>query len=65
MNIRRYVYGWAMWVRCFRMMRAKKHGAGKAKLIHAIRCAACYRSVVDGQFRDPPVFPAYLRRWSR
>jgi hypothetical protein len=50
-NIRRYIYGWQMWLRAFCMARAKRHGAGRARLIHAIRAGACYRSIVDGQFR--------------
>lgn len=64
MNIVRYIRGWMAFVRTFRLMRAKRHGAGRARLIHCIRGGACSRSIVDGQFRRPPVFPRFMTKYS-
>lgn len=63
--IRRYLYGWACWLEGFRKARAKKRGAGPQRLRNALKTAAGYRFLVDGQFRAPRRFPRYLRRLRR
>lgn len=60
--MRRYCRGWLMALRGYRMARRKKHGAGKASVSNAIKIAACYRFIVDGQHREPMRIPFYLRR---
>jgi len=54
--IRRYLHGWYMWARALRMARRKRHGAGAMKWKYALRMAASYRWLVDGQMRGgrPP-----------
>lgn len=59
--MRRYVYGWLCWCEGFRKARRKRHGAGPSSLRQALRIAACYRFVADGQHRTPPRLPRYLR----
>jgi len=62
MTYSRYIYGWQCWWEGLRKARAKRHGAGKQKWRYALKTAACYRYLVDGQHRTPPRFPRYLRR---
>lgn len=66
----RYVYGWFIFWRAFRMQRRKKHGAGKQNVRSAVYIAMCARWIVDGQHRggrDPRMpcgirFSEYLRK---
>lgn len=58
---RRWLYGWLMWARAVRMMRTKKHGAGKQPWLYAFRMGAAYRWIVDGQMRNGQP-PKFLRR---
>lgn len=64
-QIGRYVYGWQCFFRTLRMARAKKHGAGKQTWENAIKSAACYRYIVDGQFKTPPRVPRWMRGLGR
>lgn len=57
----RYLYGWFMFVRAFRMARAKKHGAGQQSLVNAFKMGAAYRFIVDGQHKRPVRPPFYLK----
>jgi hypothetical protein len=62
MNLRRYIHGWSCWWEGFRGARRKKHGAGPQRWSHALKTAACFRHIADGQHCDPPRIPRYLRR---
>ena len=59
----RYIRGWIAAARAYRMARRKKHGAGRSPVANAIKIAAGYRFIVDGQFRKPMRVPFYLRSW--
>lgn len=59
--MRRYLYGWKCWLEGLRKARAKRHGAGKQPWPLALKTAACYRYLVDGQHLRPPRPPRYLR----
>lgn len=59
----RYWHGWASALRAYRMARTKKHGAGRSPVMHALKIAAGYRFIVDGQHRTPMRVPLYLRRF--
>ena len=58
--LRRYVYGWQCFARAYRMARRKKHGAGRMRLLYALRMGACFRFIADGQFCNRP--SGYLGR---
>ena len=61
-GMRRYLHGWQCWWEGLRKARRKKHGAGKQPWLIALKTAACYRFIVDGQHCNPPRLPRYLRR---
>ena len=56
--LRRYIYGWQCFVRAYRMARGKKRGAGKQRLLYAIKTGFGYRWIVDGQFRRSAPLPS-------
>ncbi len=58
----RYLYAWRMWLRAVYIARAKKHGAGKQCWSHALKSAACVHYLIDGQHRNPPRFPRWMRK---
>lgn len=62
--IRRYLHGWWMWLRALYMCRTKRHGAGASSWTDAVRMAACYRWIVDGQMRGG-VPPWFIRQGKR
>lgn len=64
-DLRRYLYGWSCWFEGLRKARAKRHGAGKQSWPNALKTAACYRYLADGQHRSPPRVPRYLRQHQR
>jgi predicted ATPase len=59
--MRRYINGWKGAFRAFKMARAKKHGAGKSTILNAMKIAAGYRFIIDGQHRKPMRVPFYLK----
>lgn len=59
--MRRYLRGWQSAFRAYRMARGKKHGMGRSPVINAMKIAAGYRFIVDGQFKRPMRRPFYLR----
>jgi len=61
----RYLYGWLCWFEALRKARAKRHGAGKQRWSHALKTAACYRYLVDGQHCRPRRVPRWARRVAR
>lgn len=62
MQFARYCKGWASAIRAYRMARRKKHGAGNSPMLQAMKIAAGYRFVVDGQYCRPMRPPFYLRQ---
>lgn len=59
--MRRYLHGWACWYEGLSKARRKKHGAGPQPWGLALRTAACYRFIADGQHCRPQRVPFYLR----
>lgn len=55
------LYGWSCWLEGFAKARAKRRGNGPQRLRHALKTAAGYRFLVEGQFRTPRRIPRYLR----
>lgn len=47
--MRRYLYGWRMWLWAVRQSRAKRHGVGPMKWKYVFKNASCVRWLVDGQ----------------
>jgi len=61
----RYWQGWASAIRAYRLARKKKHGAGKSPILNAMKIAAGYRFIVDGQHLTPMRPPFYLREFGK
>jgi len=59
--MKRYLYGWAMFIRAVYLARTKKRGAGRMSWSHAVKMGGCYRFIVDGQNCRPPRWPRYVR----
>jgi hypothetical protein len=55
-----YLDGWRAWVRAIYLARTKKRGAGPMSWPNALKMAAAYRFIVDGQERRR--LPRYLKR---
>lgn len=63
--MRRYAYGWWMFIRTVVKVRTKRHGAGPQTWSHAFKSAGSVRFLVDGQHRTPMRPAAWMKHLAR